>query len=244
MAAQRPRVTRPGRPGARRSSGRRYVLLLALIIGLGTAWGVYELGQSRAGYNRFAAQARERELREQLIDLQTEGDRLREQVALLETDARIKGEAYRRLETDLVTLQDQIQSLSEDLAFYQGIVSVDEKEGLRVQDLVIASRSEPGAYTLSLVLAQALRKDRRISGSLELAVEGQLDNGPRSLGLAEISPDGAARLDFSFRYFQNLESELRMPAGFAPEKLTVTLRPKGKNAKPVEQVFSWRVQGG
>ena len=165
MAAKRPRVARPGRLGARRSSGRRYVLALALIVGLGTAWGAYELGQSRAGHNRFAAQARERELRDQLIDLQAEADRLREQVALLETDARIKGEAYRRLETDLVALQDQIQSQSEDLAFYQGIVSVDEKEGLRVQDLVVASRPEEGAYTLSLVLAQALRKDRRISGS-------------------------------------------------------------------------------
>ena len=74
-------------------------------------------------------------------------------------------------------------------------------------------------------------------------MEGQLDGGTRSLGLAELSPDGAARLDFSFRYFQNLESELRMPEGFAPEKLTVTLRPKGKNAKPVEQSFAWRVQG-
>ena len=244
MAAQRPRVARPGRPGPRRSGGRRYVLALALIVGLGTAWGVYELGQTRAGYNRLAAQARERDLRAQLIDLQREADRLRDEVALLETDARINAEAYRRLETDLASLQDQIQSQSEDLAFYQGIVSVDEKEGLRVQDLVVASRSEERAYTLSLVLAQALRKDRRISGSLELSVEGELDGAARSLDLADLNPDGAVSLEFSFRYFQNLESELRMPVGFAPEKLTVTLRPKGKNAKPVEQSFAWRVQGG
>jgi F0F1-type ATP synthase membrane subunit c/vacuolar-type H+-ATPase subunit K len=244
MVAKRSGVKRRGASGNSGYSLARWIVIAALAVGLGMIWAAYELGQSQAGHNRFSAQARERELRDQLIERQDVIEDLREQMALLETDARIKTESFAQLEQELLTQQAQIQSQSEDLAFYQGIVSVDEKEGLRVQDMVLAPGLTGGDFTLRLVLAQALRNDRKISGSLELVVEGQRAGNTESLQLAQLSPDGEQRLDFSFRYFQNLESELRVPDDFSPERVTVTLRPKGKNGKTVEQSFAWLVQAG
>ena len=142
------------------------------------------------------------------------------------------------------SLQTRVQAQAEDLAFYQRVVAVDEKEGLRVQDLQVARGADNGAYTLRLVLAQALRNDRRISGTLELELEGRQDGAPASLALTELTPDSLARMDFSFRYFQNLQSELRVPEGFVPERVNVTLNAKGKKAKPVEQSFAWLLQSG
>ena len=172
-------------------------------------------------------------------------EQLREQVALLETDSRIKQESYKQLETELQSLQTRVQAQAEDLAFYQRVVAVDEKEGLRVQDLQVARGADSGAYTLRLVLAQALRNDRRISGTLELELEGRRDGEPASLALTDLTPDSVARLDFSFRYFQNLQSELRVPERLRPGTgQGDALSPKGKNAKPVEQSFAWLLQSG
>lgn len=231
-------------PGQATARAGRWVLLAALVVGLGMIWAAFELGQSRAGFNRLEAQGRERELRDELIRREASLETLREQIALLETDTRIKQESYKQLETELQALQARVQAQAEDLAFYQRVVAVDEKEGLRVQDLQVARGADSGAYTLRLVLAQALRNDRRISGTLELELEGRQDGAPVSLALTELTPDSQARLDFSFRYFQNLQSELRVPDGFVPERVKVTLNPSGSKAKSVEQSFAWLLQSG
>lgn len=220
------------------------MLLAALAIGLGMIWAAFELGQSRAGFNRLEAQNRERELRDELIRREAAREQLREKIALLETDARIKHESYKQLETELQSLQARVQAQAEDLEFYQRVVAVDEKEGLRVQDLQLGRGAQGGSYTLRLVLAQALRNDRRISGTLKLELEGRRDGAPASLALNELTPDRQASLDFSFRYFQNLQSELRVPEGFVPERVNVTLSPSGKKAKSVEQSFAWLLQSG
>jgi len=231
-------------PGKARVRAGRWVLLAALATGLGMIWAAFELGQSRAGFNRLEAQSRERELRGELIRREAALEKLREQVALLETDARIRQESYKQLDTQLKSLQTRVQAQAEDLAFYQRVVAVDEKEGLRVQDLQVARGADNGAFTLRLVLAQALRNDRRISGTLELELEGRRDGAPASLALTELTSDSLAKLDFSFRYFQNLQSELLVPEDFVPERVKVTLNPKGKKAKRVEQSFAWLLQSG
>jgi len=244
MAAGRPPLKRPVLPGEAAPRAGRWALAAALAVGLGMIWIAFELGQSRAGHNRLAAYSRERDLREELVRRESAVAALREKVARLETDALIRQESYKQLESELQVLQARVQAQAEDLAFYQRVVSVDEKEGLRVQDLAVARDTVTGAYTVRMVLAQALRNDKRISGTLELELEGRRDGAPASLALSELTPGSEARLDFSFRYFQNLESELRVPDGFVPESVKVILNPTGKKAKPVEQSFAWLVQSG
>jgi hypothetical protein len=240
VSAKRPRVA--GSRLSRRNgsaSRRRLLALFAAGCGLAIVWAAFELGQVRAGYNRFSAQEQEQELRSQLLEAQRDNGRLREQMAALETNAKVEAESYRQVEARLSGLQDQIQSQSEDLAFYRGIVSVDEKAGLRVQDFELSRVRGEGEYTLRLVLAQALRNDKRISGAVDLAIEGTKDGETAVLGMSELSP--APRLEFSFRYFENLESLLTIPPGFEPARVIVTLKPKGQGGAEVEKAFDWAV---
>jgi len=44
---------------------------------------------------------------------------------------------------------------------------------------------------------------------------------------------------YSFRYFENLERELVVPAGVLPERLTVEIRPADKAMRPVVQSVLW-----
>lgn len=219
--------------------------VIVVLVGLCIAWGAYELGQMRAGYNRIESRQQYNALERELRATTAESQRLREQVVLLETSEKIDAEAYRRVEEQLVELQAEILTQQEDLAFYRGIVA-DQQTGLRIQDLELSQGADSTTYTMHLVLAQAIRADRRISGYVELNVEGMLDGQERTLGLSDLAggSDEKNRLAFSFRYFQNLQADLILPAGFTPARVTVKLMPNGKSAKPLEKSFDWSIQAG
>jgi len=214
-----------------------------LFVGLGIIWGAYEFGQIRAGHNRFQAQERYTLLEREFNALQEKAANLSEKVVLLETNEKIDTEAYRRVEEQLASLQDEILTHREDLAFYRGIVA-DQQTGLRIQDLELLRGADALSFTMRLVLAQAIRADRRISGNVELNVEGTRDGKELTLGLADMigQTDGKSVLAFSFRYFQNLQADLVLPEGFAPARVTVKLTPNGKSAKPLEKSFNWELQ--
>jgi hypothetical protein len=218
---------------------------MGLLVGLGIIWAAYELGQIRAGYNRFQAQQRYIVLEREFNAMQEETAKLSQKVVLLETSEKIDTEAYRRVEEQLADLQEEILNQREDLAFYRGIVA-DQQTGLRIQDLELLRGADASSFTMRLVLAQAIRADRRVSGYVELNVEGIRDGQELTLGLADLAGQagGDSRLAFSFRYFQNLRADLVLPKGFAPARVTVKLTPNGKSAKPLEKSFNWAVQAG
>lgn len=208
-------------------------------------WIAFELGQIRAGHNSFEASERYDEAERILRKERQEQQRLRARIAQLETDRKIDDEAYARVEAELAGLEAVILTQQEDLAFYRGIVS-DQQSGLRVQDFVLWPGDGPLSYSMRLVLAQAMRAGSRISGTVELKIEGVQDSKSRTLGLRDLiaAEPRPRRLDFSFRYFQNLEAELVLPEGFAPERVHVTLKPKGKSSKSIEKSFDWAVKSG
>jgi hypothetical protein len=219
--------------------------LIGLFIGLGIIWAAYELGQIRAGHNRMQAQQKYALLEREFNSLQEAAIALNEKVVMLETNEKIDTEAYRRVEEQLAGLQGEILTQQEDLAFYRGIVA-DQQTGLRIQDLELSRGADASSFTMRLVLAQAIRADRRISGYVEFNVEGTRDGKELTLSLTDmLGPnEGESRLAFSFRYFQNLQTELVLPDGFAPARVTVKLTPNGKSAKPLEKSFDWTIQAG
>jgi len=203
-------------------------------------WIAYELGQIRAGHNGFEAQREYEELEDNFDDLQSENTELRRQIAVLETSRKIDQEAYAQVEAQLTGLQQEILAQEEDLEFYRGIVA-DQQTGLRVQDLELLSGTEPDLFNLRLVLAQSMRATKRIEGSVEFEFEGELNGEPETLALKDFwVGEPQSRLEFSFRYFQNLEAALELPEGFKPE--TVTVKLKGKDTKAIERKYAWVVR--
>ena len=94
---------------------------------------------------------------------------------------------------------------------------------------------------LRLVLAQALRSNREIRGQVEIAVEGLQRSEPAVLALSELG--GAENsLAYSFMYFQDMKTGITLPAEFEPRRVRITVRPRGKGAKTVEEIFVWQPQ--
>jgi len=234
--------------GLKPSDRHQRLLAAAALLALGgLLWLAWALGQRSvildpasagaeiAALEQSLAAARQRELEQQ------------ERLVRLETDHQISAEAYRQVEGQLAALQATIMAQQEDLAFFRGLIS-DTANGddIRVQNLIIIERPQPAAYTLQLVLAQPMGQERRVSGHVEIDIEGMIDQAATSLDLAAITTDAGSsgQLEFSFRYFQNLEADLVLPAGFVPARLVLRLVPSGRGAEPREQRFEWRTQAG
>ena len=132
-----------------------WVLAAVAMIGLG--FGLYLAGQSRAGFNRIQVASQLASLRKKLGEQEAENHALRAKIAILDTGAKIDSEAYRQVETALVDLQTKILDQQEDIAFYRGIVSLDDTAGLRIQNFRMSRAIGPRTFNMQLVLAQAFR---------------------------------------------------------------------------------------
>ena len=231
-------VVKPHRP--RRVRVMWSLFLLAALIG---GYLLLEYGQYRGGFNRGAATRQVDQLNSDITALSAENDRLRERIALLETSLQVDHEAYNQVEETLGDLQQEIQEQREELAFYRGIVSPpDGTTGLRIREFELSSMPQSSLYRVRLVLVQASKHDRRVSGVVSLTVDGARNGMPVSYALADLMPDSGKPLDFSFRYFQDIERDLVLPSDFVPDRVNVEVNPRGRGAKIIRQSYDWTVQ--
>jgi len=237
---QQPRS--PSRPPA--ISGR-WVIACAVLVLVGVAYLAFELGRVRGGYSVIDAGKLRAGLADEIESLQADNEALRRQVAVLEIARGVDREAYDQVEVNLANLQARIQSQEEELAFYRGIVAPEDgAAGLKVQalELIPVDLEASLRFRLHLVLVQAAKHDRRVSGVVNLIVAGERDGAAVSYPLSELTADDAfEKLAFSFRYFQDFRAELTLPDNFRPQRVEVELLPSRRGAKPVERVFDWAV---
>jgi len=140
-------------------------------------------------------------------------------------------------------LQAQVARQAQQLAFYQGIVgqSVADKSGtdVRIQQLQIDRSPRPAGFRIKLTLARAGKRDAAATGVLLLRAEGHRGGKDVSVPLTALSDPGPEELPFSFRYFQNFDREITVPAGFEPERISVEVRSNRRGTAPLKQVFLW-----
>ncbi|MGI9291084.1 MAG: DUF6776 family protein [Gammaproteobacteria bacterium] len=225
---------------------RRRILAVILFILMGAlAWSMFELGLNRAGFKQLEAMSERRLMESEIRELEARNKRLSERIAVLEIATKVDTEAYGQVETELVGLQEKILEQQEDIEFYKGIVNADDGTGLRIQDFQITRGIGEREYDLRLVLAQAFRSDRKVSGRVEMVVEGVQRGKAVRLGLGELgSEDAAKSMNYSFRYFQDFKAAVVLPQDFAPERVQILIKTAGKSAKTVEEFFIWEIKAG
>jgi hypothetical protein len=141
----------------------------------------------------------------------------------------------------LTALQAKIQEQRDAIAFYRGIVSpTDGNAGLRVQDLKVTRGKVEREFSVRLVLVQAMKHDRKVSGDVILTVVGDQNGVETSYPLAQLVSDEEDKAwAFSFRYFQNFDRQLVLPDGFTPERITVEVRSRTRSISSIEESFAW-----
>ena len=223
---------------AYRPYGRLWLALAGVLTLVVTAVVFYRLGVHDAGVSLEEALAQRDAAQAEMRRLQAGEARLRIQLARLDRGARVDQQALAAVQEDLAALQANNLELREALAFYQGIVSSPMRgDGPRVQDMAVEGSADSRAYHFRLVLTQGGRKAGRVSGKLRIRLIGAMNGKPAAFDLAELSPDRNERLNFRFRYFQEIEGDWVLPRGFKPQTVRVTLSP-GKRDE-VEHNLAW-----
>ncbi len=219
------------------------VVLLLVVV---SAYLIFEFGRISAGYNIVDAGQERQAYEQQIVALDDQIVQLKQEVAMLETHREIDREAYKEVEGSLQALQSKIQEQRDAIAFYRGIVSpADGKSGLRVQDLKLTRGNAEREFNLRLVLVQAMKHDRKVSGDVALSVQGSQDGVETVYTLKQLLPaEAESAWPFSFRYFQDFDRQLVLPDGFTPERIRVEVRSKTRSIQSIEESYAWAMSQG
>jgi len=229
--------------GAARTYAVRAILLGFVLI---IAYLVFEFGRISAGYNVVDAANVGQAYEDHIMALDDEIIEFKQEVALLKTHREIDNKAYKEVEVSLTALQAKIQEQADAIAFYRGIVSPsDRNSGLRVQDMKLTRGKVEREFNVRLVLVQAMKHDRKVSGDVHLSVEGMQDGVNTTYAFAQLLPTQAdKRWAFSFRYFQDFDRQLVLPDGFTPERVRVEVRSRTRSIASIEESFVWTTGQG
>lgn len=233
-----PQVVHPRAPMLRAG-----VLAAAGLIALFAFYVVYEFGRFNAGYDRQAASQQRTELEVRIEHLEKDNRQMRTQLAELDT-FRV-GRAHEQAETarEMGELQAQVARESQELAFYRGVVQQGAASiGVKIEQLRISATAQPNIFQVHVALLRTGRPDGDAAGTLLLTLSGTLNGAPKTLEMAELTSARQRELRYSFRYYQNLDEELRVPAGLKPEQLVVEVHSSHQDIAPLSQTFLWTVE--
>jgi len=206
---------------------------------LATVAGIYIFGRFHVAHELLFARHQNRALYK---DLQTTLARLEEErtrAVVAEREADIVRQANALLRESERRRQDEIAGLEGDLAFYRRLGGASGSQAaLAIHHIELQATQAPRVYRIIFTLTQNLRWASAISGRIQFGLDGIQNGVARHLVDEQLLADTAAPLTFQFKYFQQLEGLITLPAGFEPVRLTVRLRSRSLR-KVVEQSVEW-----
>ncbi len=231
---------------ARRASRPKWIYALAAIVAGTCLYLAFELGRYQSGYDMLDRRRERAALAAKLAEERAQSDELRRQLAIVETSGDIDRATYSQVESSLGELQAQIQAQEEELVFYRGIVSPQDRvAGLRIQSLEVLPSDGEGRYFVRLLLIQSIVHSRSVAGAVKLQLEGLQNGQIASFDAAElVAPGEPYDMAYEFRYFQGLETELALPVGFEPQRVAVEIWPSEARAERINQTFEWSAVTG
>jgi hypothetical protein len=181
-----------------------------------------------------------RELTKQLRAARNEVEDLKEEYVYATRSQQIDTDACTQVKTSLADLQNEAAELREQVAFYRGIVSPKEAQaGLRVLEMKAKPTDTDNVWDLEYVLIQSQRHDKRVTGELSLRVIGSQNGETRTLPLDQLLLPDSNLNGYAFKYFQEFTTRFRLPDGFRPIQIAVTLVPADKSAPSIDDQLEW-----
>jgi hypothetical protein len=227
---------------ARAPALRTTLIVAAVIVALFALYVVYELGRYDAGYDRQAVAQQRTELEVKIEHLQKENREMRTQLAELDTFRVGRAHEQAEVARTLGELQAQVAQQSQELAFYRGVVAQGSSSiGVKIEQLRITATEKPNVFSVHLSLVRSGRAEADTTGTLAISLDGTAAGVARSLDLTALSNGSLRELRYSFRYFQDFDQNLDLPAGFHPEQLQVEVRSAKKDVPALSQSFLWSV---
>ncbi|MEO5630201.1 MAG: DUF6776 family protein [Thermomonas sp.] len=201
------------------------VLLAALVLGGWGAWRAFAPQPENAG--------------EKLHQQTQHIDQLEQQVATLTRSDQISRQANSELQGTLAERDEEIASLRADIAFYERFVgATGQRRGLSVHELTLQPQRDAQLWHFVATLTQNLNRGAANRGRLQLLVEASEGGRMQKLDWADLrQQQDAPGVEYSFKYFQQVEGDIVLPPGIMPVRVIARLLPASGAA--VEQSFTW-----
>ena len=204
---------------------------LLSIIGIG--WWAMQHAVPELAVVRQQLSKSERELARQT----RESDELKQQAATLKRSDQISRSANIELQATLAEREEQLSGLRADVDFYERLVgSTGKRHGLSVHEVIFTPETG-GTWQYTITLTQNINRGGITTGQMRLTIDGVRNGKLAAVKWDElVQKPAASGQPFSFRYFQQIEGSVMLPAGFTPQRVRVNLNAQGST---VDQAFDW-----
>jgi hypothetical protein len=213
---------------------------MLIIIGwLASCALVWLLASYRAAPDLITLQAEMRGASAELTRLKAALEQSERQLSISEKSDQVSRTANESLQATLRAQEDEIAGLRSDIAFFQRLMDGKSgRKGLTVQNLAVRAIGGGRGYNLRATLTQNLRKGEVTRGTATISIEGMQGGRIAALGWEQLSGrDPVTAPQFSFKYFQRLDSSFVLPEGFTPNRIKLVVNSEqGDNS---EQTFAW-----
>lgn len=225
-----------------RSLRRHRTLLVAIVLlAVLVPYVTYELGRMRGGYSVVVSQREHWQQRARINALQDEVAEVRRALNSTQLERKVDRQSTDSMQQSFAGLQATIRKQQEDLAFYKAIVTPAAETSIepQVQRIEVQTDTVANRYRLLLALIQPMQAKVNAQGTLQVRIAGMRQGQQVSLDLQELLVDkSVAPVTFAYRYFQNLEQLIELPADFQPQTVQVEVQAAQHAAK--RQEFPWQ----
>jgi hypothetical protein len=138
---------------------------------------------------------------------------------------------------------DLEKDLRTQLAFYQQVMAPElNEQGFLIEGFNLEPALSINSFRFELVLMQLNKTKNTLKGNLKVTLIGSENREAKQYTLDSILSDQEQKsLTFSFKYFQLIAGEIRLPEGFQPEQVSVhadIIQFKRKKGE-LTTVFDW-----
>jgi hypothetical protein len=166
-----------------------------------------------------------------------DADALKLRIAVLERSEQVAKAALVDLQGTLRDREEEIAGVRADLAFYGRLVGGAKREGLAVHALSLKPVTGSRAWNFSATLTQNFKRGPETQGKLTLSVSGVVDGKLETLEWKDLTQKSdSAGIDYSFKYFQQINGTIMLPEGFEPNRVRASVDGEGGHSN---QEFSW-----
>jgi hypothetical protein len=211
-------------------------LLVVVIVALffGRYWGskVFD----REMLEKVELEKRTTQLEAELIESNRNLSRIR-------LSAEVDAVALENTRQEMIELQRQIYRRGEELKLYQELLQdKNQPKGLSVSDLNLVAMGD-GRFKYRWVARQKTVKMQTLSVYSEMWILGTQGDQEVSLPL-DLLDDQVKKLPIKleFKYFSINQGIVRLPEGFEPEQVRITLRYTWMKEVQSDQEFDWKLE--
>jgi hypothetical protein len=220
------------------------MVAMLVLLGALALYLAFESGRKKAGFDGIQAAQERMTLNNRIARLESSAREARVQLAAAEAAQVAQVRERSEVSLNIGELQAELGRAQQDLEFYRAIANPQapgaKSVPVRVQQFhVLMSNAAARTYTLRLALSRPIRPEEATAGVLVVTVDGERAGAAASLDLGALTGGKVRQLDYSFRYYANIEQVISLPADFKPERASIEIRPARKGVAPYRQIFVW-----